>query len=140
MKYLLVLLSISLAIYSCDSSKTAMQGSNETSASEGDTIRIANDSLEYEIIIIEPGFQGWLVSQPPRGYYNQSYLENRNRIYVQEYNYRARNPLQYSPQLYPQPINYDMNVDYGYEVNYLLFNYFRYFMQEYNQRFPGARQ
>ncbi|WP_203295652.1 DUF6146 family protein [Luteirhabdus pelagi] len=140
MKYILILLTIALAVYSCDSSKTAMQGKNDSGVAKGDTIRIANDSLEYEIIIIEPGFNAWLVTQPPRGFYGQTYLENKNRLFVQEYNYRVRNPFRFSPQLYPQEINYELNIDYGYEVNYLLFNYFRYFMQEYNQRFPGSRQ
>jgi hypothetical protein len=30
---------------------------------QNDTIRIANDELEYEVIIIDPGFNTWLVSR-----------------------------------------------------------------------------
>jgi hypothetical protein len=44
-----------------------------------DTIRIANDTLEYEVIIIDPGFSTWLASRSlPRNYHSQSYLENKN--------------------------------------------------------------
>jgi hypothetical protein len=99
-----------------------------------DTIRIANDSLEYEIIILEPGFNAWLATQRPRGYYGQTFLEQRNKIFVTNYNIRANNPSQFGPDLYPQQINYEFNVDYGYEVNYLLYNYFLYFQEKYRQR------
>jgi len=78
-----------------------------------DTIRIANDSLEYEIIIIEPGFNAWLVW--------------------------VLQPQRFNPNLYMQQINYEPNIRYGYEVNYLLFNYFQFFEQRYRQRFFISR-
>ena len=103
---------------------------------EQETVRIANDSLEYEIIIIEPGFNLFINSYAkPRGYYSQPYLENKNQFLVSEYNQRVRQPNAYNPNLYVQEINYDPSIDYGYEVNYLLYNYFVYFSQQYNQRF-----
>ena len=44
-------------------------------ATANDTVRIANDSLEYEIIIIEPGYNAFLNSiARPEGYYSQNYL------------------------------------------------------------------
>tara|TARA_R110002072_G_scaffold118631_1_gene250659 strand:- start:68737 stop:69063 length:327 start_codon:yes stop_codon:yes gene_type:complete len=105
----------------------------ETNAVENDTVRIANDELEYEILIIEPGFNQWLVSQPPMGYYGLTFLENRNAFYVLEYNRRVRS-IDRSRELYPQEINYDPGTKYGLEVNYLLYNYFKYFEQTYNQK------
>jgi hypothetical protein len=133
MKYLLVLL---LAIFtiSCSSTQKKTLQSFENSKVENDTITIANDSLEYEIIIIEPGFNAWLATQRPKGYYGQNYMEQRNQIFVTNYNIRANNPSQYTPNLYPQPINYEFDIDYGYEVNYLLYHYFLYFQEKYNQR------
>ena len=102
---------------------------------EGDTVRIASDSTEYEIIIIEPGFYTWLQSiARPEGYYSQTYLENRNQILVINWNQRALQPLRYGGDLYQMQINYDVNIDYGYEVNYKLYNYFIYFQRKYNQR------
>jgi hypothetical protein len=138
MKYLLTILVIIVSFYSCDSSKSAMKGDSETKITN-DTIRIANDSLEYEILIIEPGFDVWLATQPPKGYYGITFLESRNRNYVMEYNNRVRNPQRYSTILYPQEINYDIGTHYGLEVNYLLYNYFIYFEQKYKQKFIGSR-
>ncbi len=140
MKYFVAILLLSVAIYSCDSGRTAMNGGGaDITAASQDTVRIANDSLEYEIIIIEPGFNSWLVTQRPRGYYSQTYLENKNQLFVTAYNQRVLNPMQFDPNLYPQQIDYNFGTDYGYEVNYLLFNYFQYFMEVYNQRLPGGR-
>jgi hypothetical protein len=102
---------------------------------EGDTVEISNTESNYEIIIIEPGFNVWLQSVArPEGYYSQSFLENRNRILVIEWNNRVLNPSRYNPRLYELQINYDPFVDYGYEVNYKLYNYFIYFQRKYNQR------
>ncbi|MFX0557098.1 DUF6146 family protein [Maribacter sp. CXY002] len=100
-----------------------------------DTITIASDKTEYEIIIIEPGFNTWLNSiAKPRGYYSQSFFENRNWIMVNEWNQRVLQPNRFSPNLYELQIDYKPNIDYGYEVNYKLYNYFIYFQRKYNQR------
>lgn len=107
------------------------------SAKGNDTVRIADDDdkVEYEIIIIEPGYNAWLVSiARPEGYYSQQYLENRNQIWVQEWNNRVRQPLRFAPNLYEMAIDYSPHIDYGYEVNYKLYNYFIYFQRKYNQR------
>lgn len=98
-----------------------------------DTIEIVNESLEYKIIILEVGFNAWLTTQRPRGFYSQTYLENRNRFYVTEYNSRHNEPQRYNPDVYPFRIDYFSDVDYGYEVNYLLYNYFLFFQQRYDQ-------
>jgi len=90
-------------------------------------------------MIIEPGFNTWLVSQNPRGYYSQQFLETRNRLYVVEYNQRVMQPQNFDPNLYLQQINYDQGTDYGYEVNYLLYNYFLFFEREYKQKFGVSR-
>lgn len=98
-----------------------------------DTIRIVNDSLEYEIIIIEVGFDSWLVTQRPKEFFSESFLETRNRLYVQTYNQRVLEPQRYDPDLYFQQINYESNIHYGLEVNYLLYMYFEYFQKKYKQ-------
>ena len=134
MKHLLYTMVILLACYSCDSGKNVMKSDkNATDVTVNDTIRIANEELEYEILIIEPGFNQWLFSQPPKGYYGLAFLENRNAFYVKEYNRRVQN-IGRSRELYPQEINYDPGTRYGLEVNYLLYNYFQYFEQTYNQK------
>ncbi|SHI90865.1 DUF6146 family protein [Pseudozobellia thermophila] len=128
-----------LSIASCSGTKETVRITDEEkqafSQQVGDTVKIASDSTEYEIIIIEPGFNFWLQSvAKPRGYYSQSFLENRNQIYVINYNQRVLQPQRYDPNLYEFQINYDPNIDYGYEVNYKLYNYFIYFQRKYNQR------
>lgn len=100
-----------------------------------DTVRIANDSLEYEIIIIDAGFNTWLSSRArPRQYYGLTYLETRNKFYVMEWNRRVLDPFSYKADLYQWRIDYDPNIRYGYEVNYLLYNYLVYFQQQYKQK------
>ena len=139
MKYFSLLLIIIIAFASCDSSKSTVN-TNTESIVDNDTVRIANDSLEYEIIIMEPGFNTWLATQKPMGYYGQTFLEGKNRLFVTEYNFRVRNFQQYNRNLYEQEINYEFHLDYGLEVNYLLYNYFLYFQQQFNQSFTGGRQ
>ncbi len=126
-------------MYGCGSGNTGIKNSSDSSINESDTVRIANDSLEYEIIIVESGFNSWLLTQPQRGFYGQSYLETKNRMFVSDYNNRVLQPTRYPRNLYSEQINYDPAVDYGYEVNYLLYNYFMYFQDKYKQRLTGGR-
>ncbi len=126
-----------MLIVSCNTSKTTvpLQDERLESLKQNDTVSIANDELEYEIIIIEPGFNFWLESTArPEGFYSQQYMENRNYIYVLEWNQRVMQPQRFNPNLYELQIDYQQNIDYGYEVNYKLYNYFIYFQLRYNQR------
>ena len=103
--------------------------------SVGEPVVISDPRTEYEIVIIDPGFYSWLKSfARPEGYYSQAFLESRNEIYVINWNNRVLLPGQYDPNLYMWPIDYDPKIDYGYEVNYKLYNYFIYFQRKYNQR------
>ncbi|WP_242093763.1 DUF6146 family protein [Aestuariivivens sediminicola] len=123
----------------CHSKKPVVSQNNLTeeqlAAAQNDTVSISNDELEYEIIIIEPGFNIWLMTNArPEGYYSQSFLENRNYQYVVEWNQRVMQSRGFDPNLYQLPIDYNPQIDYGYEVNYKLYNYFIYFQLTYNQR------
>ena len=100
-----------------------------------DTISISDADSKYEIVIIEPGFYAWLNSVArPEGYYSQQFLENRNQLFVLEWNRRAMEPTRYGTNLYLWQIDYDPTKDYGYEVNYKLYNYFIYFQRKYKQQ------
>jgi hypothetical protein len=93
-----------------------------------DVVRIANDSLEYEVLIIDGGFNSWLAGNAkPRGFYSETYLESRNQTYVSEWNSRVLQPQRYNSNLYEMRIDYDPGIHYGYEVNYLIYNYMVYF-------------
>lgn len=105
---------------------------------ESDTIRIANDELEYEILIFDNRFSSWFNSfAKPRNYYSQSYLESRNRVWVLEWNRRAIQATKYNADMYALSIDYQQNIDYGYEVNYMLYYYLVYFQLTNNQRLGG---
>jgi hypothetical protein len=69
----------------------------------------------------------------PRNYHSQSF-GNKNRFYITEWNNRVLQPQRFDPNLYEMTINYDPTVDYGYEVNYLIYNYMIYFQNTFNQK------
>ena len=134
MKHTIYLLLFTILFVNCGTSKAISEDAQEEIPEE-DIVKIANDDLEYEIVIIEPGFNGWLVSMArPEGYYSQSFMETRNRLFVQEWNRRVLQVNNYDPNLYEMQIDYRPNVDYGYEVNYKLYNYFIYFQLTYKQQ------
>lgn len=132
--YHIILILLALVV-GCNSVKSTSTTSSEDPKADQklDTIKIANDSLDYEIIILEVGFNSWLATQRPRGFYTQNFLENRNRVFVAEYNNRVNEPSRFNNQLYPFRIDYDYQTDYGYEVNYLLYHYFLFFQQRFDQ-------
>lgn len=127
MKAYLIIGILSLFLWSCDSVKTTTQSTSD------DVVRIANEEIEYEIIIIEPGFNSWLATQPGKGHHGLEYLESQNRRKVTEYNQRVYD-AKYPRDLYQQEINYDTSVSYGLEVNYLLYNYLKFFEETYKQK------
>jgi len=138
MKYSIAIAIVICLLLSCKPTNKVVSTSSEAPIKVSDTVRIANEETEYEVIIIDPGFNTFLYSQArPRGFYSELFLEQRNQIFVNEWNIRARQPLQYDSDLYLMQIDYDPNIHYGYEVNYLLYNYFVYFQLKYKQRLGG---
>ncbi len=142
-KYILIPIIALILIFSCksqDKPQTVNEEDivkTESSSIAGDTVKIANKELQYEVIIIDPGFTSWLASYArQRGYYGQPYLEVKNRQWVAQWNIRAMNPQQYG-NLYQKQIDYRPNRDYGYEVNYLLYNYLVYFQHSNKQKLGG---
>ena len=97
-----------------------------------DTLRLEkpshenNDSIEYELVIFDPGFEVWYFALGQQeGYYSQSYLEHWNRQLVQQWNSFIPKPgrRDCTPETY---LIYDTGVDYGLTLNHRLFMYFRY--------------
>ena len=99
-------------------------------------VRIANDSLAYELIIIDSGFDLFLhtLAKPPH-FYSQQYYETKNKFYVAEWNRRVTNPSKYNSNIYENIIDYNFNTNYGFDVNYKLYNYFLFVEYKYKQRF-----
>jgi hypothetical protein len=140
MRYLILIFALSTFAFSCKSNQNTVTQKDEIAEKfvDNDTVRIASDKTEYEIIIFEPGFNYWLKSRArPEGYYSQSFLESRNNILVIEWNIRVNQPQRYNSTLYDLRIDYDRNIDYGYELNYKLYNYFVYFQIKNKQKLAG---
>lgn len=139
MKKSLISILLIISVLACGTQQEALEISSEEKAvfksGDEEPVEIKDEESEYEIIIIEPGFNAWLLSiARPEGYYSQQFMENRNLLYVMEWNRRVLQPNRYPPMLYEMQINYEAGIDYGYEVNYKLYNYFIYFQRKYNQR------
>jgi hypothetical protein len=140
MKNLALLLIVCVVAFSCNSAKNSIAKTKTLNTVENDTIRIANDEIEYEILIIEPGFDTWLASRAkPKDFYTQQYLESKNSLYVTQWNNRALNTTRFDSKLYELQIDYNTSINYGYEVNYLLYNYFIFFQNTYKQNLLGGR-
>ena len=133
-KQILILVITGILFWACGS--TTIQKNN---TEKEEPVVIANDSLEYEITIIDPGFTYFLnaVAQP-EGYYSQNYLEARNRAWVITWNQRFENPLRFNSNIYENRIDYEQTIDYGYDVNYKLFNYFLFAQRKYNMNLGGG--
>lgn len=134
---------LSLIVISSCKTKNKLVSATDISEAEkvafsqiaGDTIQIKNAEISYEIIIIEPGFTTWLQSvAKSEGYYSQSFLENRNQIMVVSWNQRVLQPTLFNSNIYEMQIDYQNNINYGYNVNYKLYNYFIYFQRKYRQQ------
>lgn len=138
MKSFFCIILICTFLVACNTTKNRNVVEETKPYIENDTISIVNEELEYEVIIIEPGFSTWLVTRAkPENFYSQNYLENKNALFVNAWNSRVSNPSQFDPNLYEIQINYEHGVDYGYDVNYKIYNYFIYFQLKYKQQLTG---
>lgn len=140
MKNFVYIIGVLFTIIACSTSTKNITSATDpkSKTAVNDTVRIANDSLEYEVIIIDNGFSSWLASTAlPRNYYSLAYLENKNQIYITEWNNRVLQPQRYNPNLYEMTIDYQSHIKYGYEVNYLIYNYMIYFQNTYKQKLGG---
>lgn len=89
------------------------------------------DSVEYEVIIFDAKFDTYLASiAKPMEFYTKDYYRSWNIRYVQVWNERYQDPLKYG-DFYESYIDYDALTDYGLELNYKLYNYFRFVEDEY---------
>lgn len=87
---------------------------------------VANEDEEYEAIVIAPGFDTFLATQQSKEFYSEATLKAKNAPMVAEWNYRYRQPLRYDPNIYEEEIIYDSNTEYGLEVEYTLYMFFKF--------------
>lgn len=138
MKKIISSFIIIILLIGCNPTQKTVTPNLEDTSKTSDTVKIVNEEYEYEVIIIDPGFNSFLYSQArPRNYYSEEHLKSRNQIWVREWNNRVRQPMYHNPNLYMWEIDYDNSIDYGYEVNYLIYNYLVYFQMKNKIQFGG---
>jgi hypothetical protein len=121
MKNLLFLLLLSFILFQCKIPQTTTQTSKQS-------VEIAKDSIEYDVIVTDIGFEKYLYTiAKPINFYSQDYYEQKNRLYVPMYNQRVRTASSSKwSAVFEQEIDYDPSIDYGLDVNYKLYNYFKF--------------
>lgn len=88
------------------------------------------DKEEYEAIVLDAGFESFLLTQQPKEFYSETYLKTKNVLMVTEWNARHSLPLLYDPNIYEVSIDYNPQTDYGLEVEYRLYMFFRFMEKE----------
>lgn len=99
---------------------------NQKQSAKSVRIEHESDSVEYELLVMDAGFETYLSSiAKPKNFYSQNYYENWNKRYVMEWNSRYHSVNH--GDIYGSYIDYDQAIDYGLDLNYQLYNYFLFF-------------
>ena len=78
---------------------------------------------EYDLAVLDLGYESFLAMQPAAATYSLDYLENKNRQYVSVWNQRV---LSGNPDIYEMPIDYEDKTYYGLDFEYKLFMFFKF--------------
>ena len=106
------------------------QNNNDKHKISSDTLSV--DSTGYELIILDPGFELWLITRPPKEFHSKEYYQQMNRLYVSEWNYRFSTGRDHGE--YDSYIDYEPQTDYGLDLNYKLYYYFKYFEEKHRTK------
>ena len=114
--------------FSCSGLKSV-----QSSTEKQNSVRIDGseaDSTEYDVIVMDPGFESWFIkNRKPPWYHTKEFLEIKNWQYVSAWNHKALSgsfQMQNSNNPFTEAIDYRHNVDYGLDVNYKLYYYFKF--------------
>lgn len=133
MKKLLLFISIFLLFNACSSNKHNINA--ESSLKENSLKFEPNNDGEYDIIVLDPQYDVYLKTIAlPKDFYTKQYYKQRNRLYVTIWEQRHMQPFNYDPNLYAVSIDLDPRIDYGYEFEYKLFNFFKFIEYKYHVR------
>lgn len=109
-----------------------------------EVISDSKDSTEYELIIIDPGFQSWFDrNYKPAWYYTNDYLATWNYQYVIAWNAKVTDPSFFQNRAdnpFIQEIDYRSDIDYGLDLNYKLYHYFKYIEETWGKILPYERR
>lgn len=140
-KYINLLLVIFVAIAFTACATSGRPGIDKPAASNL-VNQDKHDEEEYELIIIDPGFNTWFMTHArPMGYYSHAFYRQWNYQYVVAWNEKVNQQLYYHHPNYPfeNRIAYDPHINYGIALDYQLFWYFRYVQSQFGRlyNFPG---
>lgn len=132
---------ISGFLFSCATVKRTAQPSKPGKV---ELVAIDQDTTEYELLIIDPGFETWLSAHhKPVWYYSNDYLAAWNFQYVVAWNLKVQESNLGQNQAdnpFILEIDYRPHIDYGIELNYKLYNYFKYVEATWGRILPFDRQ
>lgn len=77
---------------------------------------------EYDLSVLDVGYESFLKMHPSAGTFSLSYLQNRNQRYVSLWNQRTLT----HPDIYEMPIDYDSQTFYGLEFEHKLYMFFKF--------------
>lgn len=77
---------------------------------------------EFELIVLDIGYDNFLKMQPPARTFTLNYLQNRNQRYVSVWNQRTLT----NPEIYDMAIDYDSQTFYGLEFEHKLYMFFKF--------------
>ncbi|MCD4682820.1 MAG: DUF6146 family protein [Bacteroidales bacterium] len=119
-RYLYIIIPI--VLFSCSANKDIVRIED---------IENPTDSTEYIIFIDESGYDSWIVTNAkPMWYHEQPFYHSWNTIYTKEFNHKVRTSSFDHP--FNEMIDYDQTIDYGIEVEYKLYWYFKFIEEKYN--------
>ena len=89
---------------------------------------------EYEVQIFDSGFDRWFATNSrPVGFHSPQFYAMMNRRYVAAWNEKVSTHAFRMNSPFQQAINYDPSIDYGLEVDYKLYYYFKYIEDVYGR-------
>lgn len=126
---MILLLLSGMAVWSC----TSVKSSGPVHYGEN-MILDRGDKDEYEIQIFDSGFERWFATHSrPVNFYSPDYYAMMNRRYAIAWNEKVSTHAFRGNTPFESPINYIPTIDYGLEVNYKLFYYFKYIEDVYGR-------
>ncbi len=124
MRHIILILSAILILGACSVKKTVVKIEDQSSF---------GDSVQYELIIDEQGFDSWVATNSkPIWYHEKEYYRTWNILYQTEFNYRVLHTDMGHP--FTETIDYDPQTEYGLELEYKLYWYFKFIEYKYNTK------
>lgn len=81
---------------------------------------------DYQATVMDAGFDTFLGSQPSKEFYSETVLKGKNSNSVSLWNTRCKNASVYDSSIYASIIDYEPRNNYGLDVEYTLYMFFRF--------------